>query len=132
MQKRKILWADDDPDDLMLMHQVLQNNEDFEIVEVPNGREALNYLHDLKPEEKQPCLIILDMNMPVMNGRETLAIIKNDDRYKKIPVVVFTTSSSELDKLFCKKYNAQMITKPPNYTKFKEVVTKMLSFCSPN
>jgi CheY-like chemotaxis protein len=129
MKKKKILWADDDPDDLMLMRQVLQESEqDFDIIEVPNGREALNYL-DKASDKSLPCLIILDMNMPVLNGRETLAIIKSEKEYKNIPTVVFTTSSSELDKMFCKRYNVEMITKPPSFKNLNAAVHRLLSFC---
>lgn len=128
MQQRTILWADDDSDDLMLMRQALDNQDDFLIVEVNNGREALDYLDGLK-KDSLPCLIILDMNMPVLNGRETLALLKTDPRYKDIATVVFTTSNSELDKIFCKRYSVEMVTKPPNFAKFKEVVSKILALC---
>ena len=130
MRKKTILWADDDADDLMLMRQVLQEiNNGFDITEVGNGRIALDFLENAKTSGVLPCLIILDMNMPVMNGRETLVTIKSDNELKDIPVVVFTTSNSELDKMFCKRYNVEMITKPPNYLNLKEAVEKLLGFC---
>ncbi len=124
---KTILWADDDADDLMLMHDVLkETDQHYEIVEVPNGRKALEYL---KSCTHYPCLIILDMNMPIMNGQETLSIIKLHEQYKNIPVVVFTTSNSEMDRVFCKKYGVEMITKPPEYRSFHKIVLKMLNYC---
>lgn len=130
MKKRTILWADDDTDDLMLMRQVLADtNQDYEIIEASNGREALKHLKK-SPPKNIPCLIILDLNMPVMNGRETLAHIKSEEEYKEIPVVVFTTSNSDLDKLFCKRYNVEMITKPPDYKNLNDTVLKLLSYCA--
>ena len=130
MAKRKILWADDDPDDLMLMRQVLQEmDSNYEIVEVNNGRKALDYLQEASSNNLLPCLLILDMNMPIMDGKETLAQIKADEKLKDLSIVVFTTSSSKLDKLFCQKHNVEMVTKPPNYVNLTEAVKKLLTFC---
>jgi CheY-like chemotaxis protein len=131
MQKRTILWADDDPDDLMLMRQVLEEDRlEYDIVEVHNGREALDYLEAQQSERDLPCLLILDMNMPVLNGRTTLTLLKQDERFSKLPVVIFTTSNSELDKMFCKKFQVEMITKPPTFSNFREVIKKLLTYCA--
>lgn len=130
MQKQHILWADDDLDDLMLMRQVLEDiGRQYNIKEVNNGKEALDHLESSKLTDSLPCLIILDMNMPVMNGKETLTIIKKDEAFKDIPVVFFTTSNSELDKMFCTRYGVEMITKPPKYSNLKEAVKRMLDHC---
>ena len=128
MAKNRILWADDDYDDLQMMREILgEKNDDFEIVEVHNGKEALEYL---KQERKNlPCLIILDINMPVLDGKETLSILKRTQEYKDIPIVVFTTSASELDKLYCKRYNTEMVTKPPTFTTLGTALDKLLKFC---
>ena len=126
MKKNTILWADDDTDDLQMMREILvKNNQDFDIVEVGNGKEALNYLEHA---DNLPCLIILDINMPVMGGKETLATIKSNEEFKIIPVVVFTTSESDLDRLFCEKFHTQMITKPPSYKKLETTIFKVLNF----
>ena len=128
MSKRHILWADDDMDDLMLMRHVLQDiGQDYDIAEVSNGQEALDYLENAKRKNDLPSLVILDMNMPVLNGKEALSIIKKDDLLKEIPLVFFTTSNSELDKMYCKRFGVEMITKPPQYSSLKEAVRKLLS-----
>jgi CheY-like chemotaxis protein len=130
MKNRHILWADDDMDDLMLMRHVLQDlGDSYNIAEVHNGQEALDYLANAKASQSLPCLIILDMNMPVLDGKETLTRLKNDDVLKKIPVVFFTTSNSHMDKLYCKHNGVEMITKPPQYSNLKEAVQKLLNFC---
>lgn len=130
MTKPHILWADDDMDDLMLMRHVLMDlGREYNISEVNNGREALDYLSQKKKVNDLPCLIILDMNMPVLNGKETLLIIQKDETLKQIPLVFFTTSNSEMDKLYCKRYGVEMITKPPQYSNLKEAVRKMLDYC---
>lgn len=130
MKNRHILWADDDMDDLMLMRHVLQDLEDhYNIAEVHNGQEALEYLKNARETKTLPCLIILDMNMPVLDGKETLARIKKDNDFKNIPVVFFTTSNSQMDKLYCKHQGVEMITKPPQYSNLKEAVQKLLKYC---
>ena len=130
MKNKKILWADDDMDDLMLMRHVLEDiGQDYHIKEVSNGKEALDYLEEGKREHDLPCLIILDMNMPILNGKETLGLIKKDEALKDIPLVFFTTSNSELDKMYCKRFGVEMITKPPHYSNLKEAVKRLLDYC---
>ena len=129
MKKNTILWADDDTDDLQMMREILiKNNQDFDIREVGNGKEALTYLEQAQAAGNLPCLIILDINMPVLGGKETLATIKSREEFKFIPVVVFTTSESDLDRLFCERYNTQMITKPPSYKTLEATIFKVLGF----
>ena len=128
---KTILWADDDSDDLMMMKEILmKNSRNYQIMEVHNGKEALDYLQKSKENSSLPCLIILDINMPILDGKETLSILKKTDGYSEIPVVVFTTSSSELDKLFCRRLNVEMITKPPHYKSLEDAVLRLLQFCS--
>lgn len=130
-KSRHILWADDDTDDLMLMRQVLHElGDNYNIKEVHNGKEALDYLREGKDSKSLPSLIILDMNMPVMDGKETLARLKKDDDLREIPVVFFTTSNSQMDKLYCKHQGVEMITKPPQYANLKEAVQKLLKYCT--
>ena len=128
--KHTVLWADDDADDLHMMREILEHLDDqHQIVEALNGRQALDYLELINHPAELPCLIVLDINMPVLNGRDTLAILKNNEAYNAIPVVVFTTSSSELDHAFCKKMGAEVFTKPPSYESLKNTVQRLLSFC---
>jgi CheY-like chemotaxis protein len=131
MNRKTILWADDDTDDLMLMKEILvKNGRDFDIIEVRNGKEALDHLDAARETSSLPCLIILDINMPVIDGKEALTLIKKDDVLKTIPVVIFTTSNSELDKLFCKRHQVEMITKPPHYKSLESAVLRLLEFCN--
>ena len=133
MRKNTILWADDDADDLQMMREILIKNESsFEIIEVHNGKDALEHLQHLNESSSLPCLVILDINMPVMDGKETLSIIKQTQEYKSLPVVVFKTSDSELDKLYCKRMGVEMITKPPSFKTLESTVLKLLSFCNWN
>ena len=86
-----------------------------------DGEKALAWLKD--PQNHTPCIILLDLNLPRMNGIEFLKIIKQDDGLKRIPVVVLTTSEEEQDKI--DSFNlgvAGYMLKPPDYKHFVEVV----------
>jgi CheY-like chemotaxis protein len=128
--KHTVLCVDDDVDDLMLLREVLQEiYTSHAIEEKHNGKEALAYLESKKENKSLPCLIILDINMPVMDGKETLVRLKEDKELQRIPVVVFTTSNSKVDQLFCDKYNVPMVTKPLHFGELKEIVEGMLCNC---
>ena len=119
---RKIVLADSiykiEPND----HAVYLDVKQF----LANQRQGT---HKAKERAELPCLIILDINMPVLDGKETLSILKKTDNYKDIPVVVFTTSESEIDRLYCKKFNTEMVTKPPTFKTLANVLDKLLKFC---
>jgi len=98
-----ILIADDDPEDRMLAAEALEESRlvnDVHFVE--DGEELLDYLHQRGKFSDphvapRPGLILLDLNMPRMDGREALAAIKKDPDLKRIPIVVLTTSKAETD-----------------------------------
>jgi len=98
-----ILLADDDPDDLEMTRRALaKNNLADELYTVGDGEELLDFLHHrgkFAPPARSPtpALILLDLNMPKMDGREALAEIKGDELLHCIPVVVMTTSTAEQD-----------------------------------
>ena len=74
MKKITILCVDDDSDDLQLLNETLKDTHaDFEVIEAHNGRQALDLLQNLKKAGEHPSLIILDINMPVLNGKEIQA-----------------------------------------------------------
>ena len=125
-----VLCVDDDADDRQFMATAIQDlHTSIQMAEVTNGREALAYLEQAKQTGKLPCLILLDLNMPVMNGKEALMKIKKEEALKEIPIVVFTTSSSSIDRLFCQHYQVEMFTKPPKYDEFIAAVKKLISYC---
>jgi len=118
--KHIILYAEDDKDDLELVKDAFSKYKDnIELLHGFDGREALQLLKNLIAQKITPCLIILDVNMPGMDGRQTLIQIKQSEQTKNIPVVLFTTSNSQLDKDFARKWGADFITKP---LKFSEVI----------
>jgi CheY-like chemotaxis protein len=128
-----ILWVDDDLDDLEMFSQAAKEVcADTKLVLTHNGLEALAYLADAKASGNLPCLVVLDMNMPKLGGRETLVAIKKDPAYAHINVVIFTTSRSTLDKTFCDRFGAEMFTKPQSYDKLKDLISRFMGFCQRN
>lgn len=125
-----ILCVDDDPDDLQILQDALKAvGPDFSIEEANNGADALLRLKHMKQLGKLPCLIVLDINMPKVDGKQTLVSIQADEALRSVPVVIFTTSSSAIDKLFFSKKNVELITKPATFESFFAVASKLLSYC---
>jgi CheY-like chemotaxis protein len=129
--KHTILYAEDDPDDLFMVRQAFEQYDGATaLLHVVNGFVALEKLREAKSEGRLPCLVILDINMPGMDGKETLIRIKQSDDLKEIPVVLFTTSSSELDRAFAKKWGAEFITKPLVYSELEVLAHRFLNLCT--
>jgi len=128
--KHIILYAEDDLDDLFIVQQAFaEYDESIEVVHASNGFEAIEYLNKINHNGPLPCLIILDMNMPGMNGRETLVHLKQHSLFKNIPVVMFTTSNSQMDKDFAQKWAADFITKPVQYTDLEYLAKTFVERC---
>ena len=120
--KRPILLVEDDTVDILTIKRSLQEIHVTNRIDVAeNGEEALKILREYTYE--RPCLILLDLNMPRMGGIEFLQIIKRDELFKRIPVVVLTTSSDEQDKIESFKLGvAGYMIKPVDYQQFVEVI----------
>ena len=129
MNNLNVVWADDDDDDLKMFNEAADEiSQELKITGVHNGRELLNYLHKAAQQNELPAMIIMDMNMPLMSGREALIEIKNDRVLKNIPLVVFTTSNSPMDTLFCLKFHVRMFTKPWRFSGVKEILQEILAY----
>jgi len=130
-----ILMADDDSDDRLLAEDALKESGcDLEIRFVEDGSELLDYLHQ-RNEYAEPAsaplpgLIILDLNMPRVDGREALREIKSDPRLKRIPVVVLTTSKSDTD--ITTMYNLganSFITKPAAFDTLVSLMKSLVDY----
>jgi len=118
---KPILLIEDDQIDRMTVQRSFKNlNIKNPLSVACNGEEGL---HLIQNTTETPCLIILDINMPKMNGIEFLKIIKADPNFKTIPVVILTTSNDENDKFICYSYGAAgYIIKPIDYNEFQEAI----------
>lgn len=127
-----ILLIDDDPADVLLTTRAFEKDSLYKTLNVvSDGIEALEYLR-LEGEFKdavRPDLILLDLNMPRMDGREFLREVKADENLKSIPILVLTTSDSQPDIATAYTLHAScFVTKPSNLGEFNEVVSRIQGF----
>lgn len=127
-----ILIVDDDADDREIIRDALRsNNNKAEYTSLESGDALLQYLHENK-DNGLPDLIMLDLNLPGMDGREALKEIKSIDAFQKIPIIVFTTSSSDLDKQTAYESGAScFVTKPDTFDKLVEITGCILKLWLP-
>ncbi len=127
-----ILLIEDNPGDVRLTQEAFKEGSMSINLKVKmDGVEAIKYLKQEDPEEDHviPDLILLDLNLPKRDGREVLEEIKSDEKLKRIPVVVLTTSNAEQDIL--KSYNLHVncyINKPVDFDKFFDIIQKIEEF----
>ena len=119
---KPILLVEDDKIDAMTVKRALKDLKvRNELVHRLDGRQAIEYLQD--PANARPCVILLDLNMPRMNGVDFLKRVKPDEKLRRIPVVVLTTSRQEQDVVESFDLGvAGYIVKPATYNKFVEAI----------
>ena len=124
---KPILLVEDDIVDVMTVKRALKDLKiPNQLIRVGNGEEALEYLKS--KDNMEPCIILLDLNMPKMNGFEFLNIIKADEKLKNIPVVVLTTSGIEQDITDSYKLGvAGYMVKSADYEKSVETIDNIAS-----
>lgn len=129
--KNIVFYADDDTDDLELVQDAFAlYSNNVEVVTAKDGMQACAYLESLSEDDPAPCLIILDINMPLLNGKEVLKKIRSNPRFENIPVVLFTTSSLPQDNEFAKKYKAGFVTKPLDVAQMEVITELFIDHCA--
>ena len=131
-QDIEILLVEDNPGDVRLTLEALKEGKIKNTVNVvTDGEQAIDYLKRKNGYENKslPDLILLDLNLPKLSGREVLEIVKGDDQLKHIPIVILTTSKSEDDILKSYQHYANCyITKPVDFEQFSIAVKKLEDF----
>ena len=124
-----VLYADDDLDDQSWVTEACQAmNAGLSVSFVENGSEALDFLQTLSPPQL-PSLIILDLNMPKLDGRQTLQRLKANPLYRHIPVAIVSTSSSKMDKEVCQRLGASVfLVKPTSHENWQAIIRQLLAF----
>lgn len=127
MIKKKLLLAEDDEDDTMLFLDFLKDREDLVLVySCENGIEVIEYLDTIEDEREFPHLVLLDQNMPKMNGSQTLKVLKDNPRYASIPVAVYTTHSDKRLLADCYQSGAAaVLSKPISPTGYYEMMDEL-------
>jgi CheY-like chemotaxis protein len=127
-----VLLVEDDPGDVVLVTEAFEHNKVAnDLHAVQDGVEAIAFLRQEGEyaDKPQPDLILLDLNLPRKDGREVLQEIKTDERLRRIPVVVLTTSKAEEDVLRSYDLHANAyVTKPVDFDRFIEVVRQIDEF----
>jgi CheY-like chemotaxis protein len=128
----EVLLVEDDPGDVLMTREAFADNKVANTLHVvTDGVSAMEFLHKRGDHVQAPTpdLMLLDLNLPKMDGREVLAAVKGDPRLRQIPVVVLTTSDAEEDVLRSYELHANAyVTKPVDFDRFIEVVRQIDEF----
>ncbi len=125
--KPALLVEDDNIDAMTVERSIRDLGAKVSLVRSCNGEEALEYLRN--PKNEKPCIILLDLNMPKMNGTEFLRIMKTDEKLRQIPVIIFTSSKEEYDVIKSFELSvAGYIIKSFEYQQFLESMKKLHAY----
>ena len=129
---KSILLVEDNEDDIDLTLISLKKNRIANRVDiVRDGAEALEYLFSEgryagRDKSEQPAVVLLDLNLPIVNGLEVLAKIRSDEKTKRLPVVIFTTSNEEKDLIGSYNYGANSyVRKPVDMDQFNDAIRQL-------
>lgn len=131
MSAPQIIVVDDDQEDHFILLEYFKDcGKDQHVKFLKNGQEAIQYLVTLQSDASQlPKLIVLDLNMPVLNGTQTLIQIKNNRHLKHIPVIIFSTSENENEKRKCLSFGArEYLVKPSTFNEGLRLIEKFTAF----
>lgn len=124
-----ILFVDDDPDDLEFYGESMRQVQPSLVIrEARSGLKAIEYLQLAKKNNTLPGLIVLDVNMPVMSGKETLVEIRKDKELSRIPIVIFSTASNPREKEYFDGFNVRFFTKPCSAAEMRLVAEELLRY----
>ncbi|MEU8421770.1 response regulator [Micromonospora sp. NPDC048835] len=131
-QPVRILVVDDDPGDVLMIEEALADSDVEKVIDVvSDGQEAMEFLRAEGRHEnaRRPDVILLDLNMPRMDGRQVLGAVKQDEDLRTIPIVVLTTSNADTDIVgsYTLQANAY-VTKPIDLDDFNDVVRRIDEF----
>ncbi|MEU1587801.1 response regulator [Micromonospora sp. NPDC005710] len=131
-QPVRILVVDDDPGDVLMIEEALADSDVEKIIDVvSDGEEAMEFLRaeGRHQQARRPDVILLDLNMPRMDGRQVLGAVKQDEDLRTIPIVVLTTSNADTDIVgsYTLQANAY-VTKPIDLDDFNDVVRRIDEF----
>lgn len=133
MKNLSILIAEDDADDRFLIKKAMEESGASETINfVENGVELMDHLNNIKAEKiatNYPKFILLDLNMPKMDGREALENIKLNKDFKKIPVIVFSTTKNQIEVKRCYDLGANTyIVKPVNFDSLVAIIQDLRDY----
>jgi CheY-like chemotaxis protein len=125
-----VIYVDDDKDDIELMEEAFKNYPQVELLTFSESHALLNYINETKLSQLIPSLILMDVNMPLLNGNELLGLLRRYEHLKNVLMVLYTTSNFQNDKEAAKSLNAQLITKPITIAQLHETIEELLKACN--
>ncbi len=130
MSGSSIFVVDDDKEDQLILGEYFREIGIADRVRFfDNGEITINFLENNGDTSSLPGLIVLDLNMPVLNGTQTLLYLKRDARYKHIPVIIFSTSENEDERRKCLSFGAvDYLVKPMSYEEGEAIVKRFASY----
>lgn len=129
---KRILIVEDDPDDRELLADAVKKADPVAEVQLAeNGLQAMDYLNALSSRQAPlPGLIVLDLNMPYLDGKATFEKIKSNHQFDGVPVIIFTSSLNPNDKLLFNHRSAEFISKPYHFSVMKDIAHHLLAVCN--
>ncbi len=130
MKKNLILLVEDNEGDIVLTSEAFEESSCKVNIQVArNGKEAINILFDQNEDTQLPDLILLDINLPLLNGHEVLKKIKENEKTRHVPVAILTTSSAISDiNLTYENFANCFITKPADINDFFETINALSNY----
>lgn len=128
-QPKTILMVDDNPGDLALLRQVLENFAEISLYAVPNVAQAHAFLTRLRPYQQAPTpdLIFIDLRMPMTSGHAVISLVKQELKLLQTKVVVFTSSMLDADRLQCDELGADdYVCKPLDWSAWQATIARVL------
>jgi CheY-like chemotaxis protein len=130
LKGKTILHIDDDADDRELLRDIMQMiAPELKITFAENGLLALEILNKTKETKSLPCLIVLDLNMPYLDGRQTFERIKADPQLRSIPLIIFSSGASPYDKSLFNKEGIAYFSKPVDLSVLEDIASHMANLC---
>jgi CheY-like chemotaxis protein len=125
-----MLYADDDREDQEFLRELLNESDpDIHLVIKDSGEDILQFLNGLPAESNPPGLIILDLNMPCWDGIQTLNIIRQNERFRNLPVLIFSTAINDEDRERAFSSGAvAFVRKPSRYNELKTIIESFADF----
>lgn len=127
MKNQRILLIDDDEDDLQLFREIItEHHPGCQLLTAHNGLEALQRLEAI---DNLPGLILMDLNMPLLDGKQTLESFRAQAKWRDLPVVVFSTACREEDQAYFLERGVELIQKPRSYQGLVEILARLVKHC---
>jgi CheY-like chemotaxis protein len=114
----------------MLREAINTLDTNYTIIEAYDGFSGLNKLQQMSADGNLPCLIVMDINMPRMDGKQAFVRLQADPVLSNIPIVIFSTSSSPIDKMFFQHKGVAFMTKPIVFEHLIDAASKLLKLCA--